>query len=100
MNSEVFILSEIQPNASHWTANYFKVKKCKIKQWPSCSPNLNLNKNAFHLLKAKHHKNKQKLKTDTVMAWQSITREAQRLVMFMGSSFQAVISCKGFETKY
>ena len=65
-------------------------------QWPSQSPDLNPIEHAFHLLKTKLKgkcpKNKQELKTVSVEAWQSITRdETQHLVMSMHSRLQAVI---------
>ena len=117
MNSEVFraILSaHIQPNASELigqrftvqmdndpkhtakATKEFKAKKWNVMQWPSQSPDLNPIEHPFHLLKTKLKgkcpKNKQELKTVTVEAWQSITRnEPQGLVMSMRSRLQAVI---------
>ncbi|KAG2465883.1 TCB1 transposase, partial [Polypterus senegalus] len=127
MNSEVFrdILSaQIQLNAvkligwcfmiqmdndpkhtAKTTQEFIKAKKWKIHEWPSQSPDLNLIEHAFHLLKTKLRRerptNKQQLKAAAVKAWQSIKEEeTQHLVMSMSSRLQAVISSKGFSTKY
>ena len=74
-----------------------------VMQWPCQSPDLNPIEPSFHLLKTKLKgkcpKNKQKLKTVAVEAWQSITRD-ETLGMSLLSRLQAVIDCKGFATKY
>lgn len=69
----------------------------------SKSPDLSPFERAHHMLrtklKLKHPKNKQELKTTAVKAWHSITKEDAQLVypvMYMGSSFQAVIDYKAF----
>ncbi len=98
MNSEVYrdILSaQIQLNAAkligwhsivqmHYdqkhtakaTQEFLKVKRWIFLQWSSQSPDLNMIKHAFHLLKtqlnAERPTNKQQLKSAAVKAWQSI----------------------------
>ncbi len=100
-NSEVYrdILSaQIQPNAAKLigqrfivqmdndpkhtakaTQEFLKVKKWNILQWPSQSPDFNQIEHAFHLLKKKlkadRPTKKQQLKSASVKAWQSITKE-------------------------
>ncbi len=98
MNSEVYrdILSaQIQLNAAKligWcfivqmhndqkhiekaTQEFLKVKRWIFLQWSNQSPDLNMIKHAFHLLKtqlnAERPTNKQQLKSAAVKAWQSI----------------------------
>ena len=64
----------------------------KPKIWPSNSPDLTPTERVFDMLKRKLKtsslRNKHELKMAAVQAWQSITR------------LQAVIACKGYETKY
>ncbi len=66
---------------------FLKVKKWNILQWPNQSPDFNPIEHAFHLLKTKlkaeRPTNKQQLKSAAAKARQSITNEAQSLVISM-----------------
>lgn len=76
------------------------IKKWNVLQWPCQSLDLNPAEHGFDLQKQKHHKNQQELKT-VVKALQSIRKETQHLVMFLGSGrLLDVIDYKGFATKY
>lgn len=75
---------------------FFKVGMSNVLQWSSQSPDLSPIEKAFHFLKAKLSKNKQKLKTAAIKGWHSVTRElSQHLVMPMGSKLKVMIDCKG-----
>lgn len=80
-------------------------KKWKTLQWPSQSPDLNPIEHMFHVLKRKLRqespKNKGDLKSKVLAAWKSISPSITRkLVHSMPRRLQAVISSKGYATKY
>ncbi len=87
------------------TMKWFQRKKIKLLEWPSQSPDLNPIENLWRELKIKVHKrgprNLQDLKTICVEEWARITPEqCRRLVSPYKRRLEAVITNKGFSTKY
>lgn len=87
------------------TMKWFQRKKIKLLEWPSQSPDLNPIENLWRELKIKVHRrgprNLHDLKTVCVEEWARITPEqCRRLVYPYKRRLEAVITNKGFSTKY